>query len=266
MNTLKSKWFLAFAIVAIHFILAVASAAPETSSVAKDIVNLSSGDRTHDEALKRLKAAPRTEIVETLRKMLKSTGSLSFALRAVDELEVKEVYEEIRVLAKTSESWELFDAINDISDLRKEGRAELAKIYQDRAKALAGTKQNSPLKSSLLDGLAKMDEPAASDVFAKYLADDDFLVRETAVRHLLATRGQLAQEEQVARLKEAFKLKPYQARLEAMNGFRKLSIEDQKKLAAAFSPSLCQDEPKDEVKKVCLEIAGALSAPQGGNP
>ena len=229
------------------------------SEIEKDLIALSAGEKERDEAVKRLSAKPAAEVKSALKTQLLQATSQVFALRALAELggsyRTPEIDKAVQAVAKKSNAYEVFDAVN--LTVNKTDR-HLHKLYLDRLGSLVGKKKNSPLKSSLLNGLAKMEEPLSDGIYGKLLADDDYTVRETAIRHFLATREFLSQKSQAVRFRISLKTQPFQARLVAMEAFANLPLPELKALAEAFDNSQCATEKFEETRKACEAIRESL--------
>jgi hypothetical protein len=237
-------------------VLAAAETATETAS---DILALSGGEKERDLARQRLLAKPRAEVRVTLKNQLQVVSSQVFALRALaelgDDFRTPEIEAAIEGLIKKSNSFEVFDALNP--SLNKNKRPT-AKLYLERLKAIAKKRKNSPLKSSLLNGLARMQEPLSDPLFSQLTADEDYTVRESAVRHFVATREKVSQSAQATRFRNSLKLQPFQTRLVAMEAFADLPLPELKALSQAFDRAQCKTEKFDETRIACEKILESL--------
>ena len=258
-----------------HLILAVflifapfahaAKPATETqiASLQKDLIALSAGEKERDEAAKRLRAEPPRDVSRALLLQLQESSSQLFALRALNELgrefRTPEIEKAVLAIAKKSNSYEVFDSINSSIGARPEGaEKELNKLYLNRLKSLLGTKKNSPLKSALLSGLAKLGEPLTDAIFDSLLVDADFNVRESVVKHFLATRESLSQTSQAMRFRKSLKAQPYQTRLVAMEAFAQLPLPELKALAQSFDEAQCKTEKFEATRTACEQVRESL--------
>ena len=230
-----------------------AETSPEVARrIREALLVIEGSEQEASDAAEKLKAEPRAAVLEVLKDELTSSPEpRSSALRAVAVLETRELWPELKLVTARSDQWRVFATVNRLMTGESSGerRAEIVKIYLSRLESLP-----APAKQAVLDGLAAEKTPLARDAFQHALDDGNFQVRIAAVKQFLASRGALSLDEQKARFQIVFAVKPYQARLLAMQGFLKIEKSERAKLTGAIKKDLCAAETRDEVKSVCRDL------------
>lgn len=247
----------------------VVNASKSANRIREDINRLQGAEQEADQALDRLKVIPRAEVISVLREDLTASSDIPpGTLKAIVALEAIELLPEFKVLSLKTEDWGIFVTItrllrtnlNKSSEQNKNPRdlknykAEFSGIFLNRLDKLLSV----PAKAAVLDGLQMMGKPITSQLFKTLTNDQNLEVRIAAVRQFLATRTMLSTQEQLARWTTALEIRPFQARLLAMEEFVRLPENDRQQMKSAFHSAQCANEKESEVKAACLEVGKSL--------
>ena len=233
-----------------------ADAAPSAASSAvqkairEDIHSLQGSEKESGAALDRLRARPRAAVVAVVKDDLTSASEIPpGTLKAVVALDARELLPVLKTLCAKSEDWPVFAAVNRLIDPKSDraGAEELSVVYLSRLNSLL----SAAAKVAVLDGLARFGKPLSRESFAELIDDSSLEVRIATVRQFLATRGSLEPAEQLARWTESLKLKPYQARLLAMEELARLPASELGRVKTALKAEQCAKESEAEVKAAC---------------
>lgn len=243
---------------------APASPKVETSSQ-KDAGVFADGERLNvetasDEALQRLKARPRVDVIAAVKPHLASGRAgarLDVALDIIGALDLRELKPDVISLAKTTDSWRVLVTANRwLGKDNAENEKEIERVYLTRLsrELERNPREHAVIKIALLDGLSLTKSMISTSDYAKLLEDQSFDVRRAAVANFLMVREKYQPDEQLERFRRSFKAKPYQVRLAAMNAFADLSVDIRKALRKAVDDEfnkLCKNERNSLVKEAC---------------
>jgi hypothetical protein len=208
------------------------------------------GERGSDEALAKLKKRPRAEVLSAFRDGLTHGGPwTSIAARGARALDAKELIPDLVKAAQKTDDWPLLASLEQLS----RGASDRPAVEALFAKKMETA--SSASKIVMLEAFSSPKAQLPSSIFDSLLVDKNLGVRRALVSHFLANREAYPVEEQVRRFKLAFKMKPYQGRLEALIYFGALPSEQRRSIASAFDPSLCVKESNADVKSACDQVA-----------
>lgn len=230
-----------------------------TEAILKDALDLTGREADAERAIRRLRARPRTQVIEVTREVLahpRSPGAVDSILRAVVSLELKEVAPDVRALAEKSDYWRVIHTLNRLhaSDFEKsKGFPERSSLSAFYLKRLSDTLP-VPTKMALIDGLALMKTAIPNALFRTLLEDPSYQVRQAAAQNFVVTRDVYSKSDQLERFKWVFTTKPYQLRLDAMDAFGRMPASERQALSAAVQPTLCEKETNPVVQKACRDL------------
>lgn len=220
--------------------------------IREDIHRLQGAESDSELALARLKSLPRAKILAVLKDDLTSNAGVPpGVIQGILGLEARELLPDLISVAAKFDNWSVFMAINQLVDPQDRVQAdEVSKMYMTRIKSI----RSAPTRVAVVDGLTKYGKPISDELFKELILDQSLDVRIAVVEQFLSSRFALTQNQQIERWTAALELKPYQARLLAMEEFARLPKDSLEKLKSAFKPELCNSEPNQKVKDICFEI------------
>jgi hypothetical protein len=241
--------------------------ATKLKSVREDIHLLQGSEKESGLALDRLQTRPRADVLAVVKDDLTSSSEIPpGTLKAVVALKAIELLPELKVLCAKTEDWAVFASVTRLvsedekrsQQLDRSNVDALAGLYLARLKSLL----SATAKVAVLDGLSRFGRALPHDTFTALLSDSNLEVRIATVREFLATRSGLDPQERLARWGETLKLKPYQARLLAMEELARAPASEASALKGALKLESCAHESESEVKAACQ--AAAKSVKRGG--
>lgn len=230
-----------------------ASGSP-SDPILREALLLNSEGGSNREATMRLRARPRAQVIETVREFLK-LGQMeqSAGLDVVALLDLRELLPQVETLARTDGSWKAQRVLNHLIPAQ-----EREKYRASYLKRLSGG-EPANIKVILIDGLHEMEGKLPPDLYESLVSDPVYFVREAAVGGFLRNRRAYSRGEQIRFLNLAFRSKPYQVRLGAMQEFARFSTAEKESLRVAFSRVDCEQESQPRVRSVCRDIRKTLS-------
>ena len=222
----------------------------------QDAHSLTAKEAGGEKAGQRLKARPHDVLVQEVRDWLSDANALTneIALDLITYLRLTELQTDLIVLAKTTNSWKVFLALNEIYS--EKNQAAVATIYQSRLlESLSGSAQ-----VTLLEGLIKMKAPLTTATFDRLLASPRFAVREETASSFYQTRSTFSIATQIKRFHALFYADPVELRLRALNTFAALDSTEKNLLKSAIDKTLCDKEPSLKVNEACLNLLKSSSS------
>lgn len=227
------------------------------------IHRLQGDEREAGEALEYLQARPRSAVISDLREDLQGSSLVPpGTFKCIVALQVHELLPVLKGLAERGEDPVIFITITRLVGLPDDDEQydEFVPLFQARLKNLL-----SPVaKIAVLDGLSRFAVGVSHDQFLELTRAENLDVRIAVVENFVATASSLQSKEALFRWQEVFRLKPYQARLTAMEHFERLPKSERVRFAAAFHAEQCAAETEPTVKTVCQRIALSLRAANRG--
>lgn len=221
--------------------------------IREEILGLVDEEKGSDQALLELKSESRVDVLRIVHEDLlaQPVRPSTLALKTAILLRMVELLPTLANLTENSQGWDVELALIKIAKAADAPtrKATAARLQERLAGYLPVMKQ-----IVIVDGLTELGVVIGNKSFAELTASPDYQVRIAAVRNFLSLRISLTTNEQIERFRASFQLKPYQARLPAMEEFQSLDNLSREALKSSIPSGLCLRETRTEVKLVCEKI------------
>lgn len=243
-----------FAVLLISMLLAIPRAEAALSTASRAFLDRASQLDVEGQgrsARVDLEKTPRAQVVTAVREGLGSEAPYPLlAAKAAAALRVTEAVPDLEAAFVKTGDWQIALAVGALASEAQK------KTYGSQWASLLD-KFESPTRVTIIETLSHWGLPLTKEQFERALRDDSDGVRQAAVHSFIRTREKLSLADQADRYRKAFAVKPYQARLSAMDSYLDLNPKDRAALASAVDAKLksaCKVEQKPDVKTACEAI------------